>query len=209
MTKGFVVRALHLWAALVLCGIAGVCPADSDWWSDANLTRQLWISIQKFTGNASGGYFEPNDSLASQISEGLGGPPDPAKQLTDGSRLLSATRFHSGNEHAAVVIDSNINVISAALISYGCHYTVPAANAASESRGGSSPKSGKPVSCWHEPRLTIIKRGAISDPVREAFVAWARSYSADIQCEERVLGGAEDKVVKECASEDGKAQEKQ
>ena len=133
---------------------SNLCIAAPDWWLDLSLRKELIASINDFSGNSVGDYFEPNDLISSQIIEGLGGPPKPEIILPDGNRLLSASRPHSGDEKALVVINEKLNVVAAAIISYRCHYK----EENHVKKNMSKLTVPRTVSCYSEPKLTIFER---------------------------------------------------
>ena len=159
------------------------CLAQSDWWSDVTYRKQLWVAIQTFTGAAKGDYFQPGELLADQIGDGLGGRPEDAKTLPDGSRFLSAGRAHSGREWAAVVIAAGGHVTSAALINFGCHYSNEKDPNAQPGRA--APNAKRRVVCQSTPRLTIFSHDELSKAVRDAYLSWGLSHAKNIECDER------------------------
>jgi hypothetical protein len=128
--------------------------------SGAPSQRSILLSLKDAMGGTSGNYFVPNTPVAIQFAFGLGGPPSKTIPNSDGTFLISACRYHSCQEKAAVVADKSGKVRTAALIHFACHFTAP-----------------RQIECAHEPGLTIFS--LVSKPSEidiAAMRGWAKQY---------------------------------
>ncbi len=127
-----------------------------------NTNELVWdktftLSVNRFFGPLRVSYFWANGLVSSQVSAGLGGPPDNVQKI-EGTPLFlaSACRPHSCDEKAAVVFRDAGSLIAFGLVHYPCL------------------EESTKVDCSKHPILSILSKGkqAVS-MVIAAIVDWA------------------------------------
>ena len=79
-------------------------------------------ALKAFVGTGKASWLYNNGSRVDQVREVLGGPPDDAKLLPDGSILFGACRAHSCDEKGAVIVKSG-NILGVAVLNFHCSRT--------------------------------------------------------------------------------------
>lgn len=170
MTISFSFRLMGLFAVF----FSVIATADPlAWRNDPAFRNRLYQAINQFTGRAKGNYIEPNALISNEIGLALGGPPDPAVTLGNGDTFVSAAMWHEAENRAAVIIDTNVKVVAAALIYIPC-YSVDLTH--------------KPYGrCdLDNPRLAIFTNGSLDPVAKQAFLDWANKYDEDSNIHDRV-----------------------
>jgi hypothetical protein len=80
----------------------------------------VFESVRHYFGNLRGSYFVPDRRISEQVIMGLSGPPCQTIRLTDGNYFISASRAHSGEEKAAVIVTPGGKTLAVGLINFRC-----------------------------------------------------------------------------------------
>lgn len=156
--------------ALILSSVVRATVAE-DWWLDISFLHENGKKVDEFFGSAKGSYFTPGERIADQVTEGLGGAPNPEVDVEGGLRFFSAHRPHS-SEGAGVMIEADGDVVYAGLVHFNCATVDKIKDPVMPDRIKSQPK--KPaVSCDRKPSLTIFTRSKLTQAAREMFKQWA------------------------------------
>lgn len=136
----------------------------------ANTNRLVWdkkfeVAVKSYFTSTKFDAFYPGGLLSTQILAGLGGPPNPIKELDKSIFLASACRPHSCMEKAAVIFKKPSTILAFGLIHFNC----------------------KKGSCDSAPTLSIFSKNEIDDNLRQALETWAFAESERMPVEIRVV----------------------
>jgi hypothetical protein len=143
-------------------------PAE-DFCARTDMNQVVWIpeferAVHAYFGEERADFFWPDGLISEQMIEGLGGPQEPLRRLSEGLVIGSACRAHSCQERAAVVIQCPSRPVAFAIKHFPC-------------RGGY---------CDTTASFTIFTEPAAPALARQQLEAWVRSESLGVRAAPRV-----------------------
>lgn len=139
------------------------------WRMDVAISSDLSAKIDTFFGTQKGHYLASGGRASSQFKEALLSMDLPDQPQPDGGMLISGFKVHEAGVRAALLLDQQGNIRSAALIHFAC------SDQLSQGSQGNPEPHYHPVCASHDsPVLTIfVPKYVATDPDIKIFRDWS------------------------------------